>query len=62
VSGHKQQKKDGQRKDKRAHARKQAFEQPIVGSVTRQRAQDTSNLTDGNIAGPDWKSKIRERG
>jgi hypothetical protein len=62
VSGHKQHKKDGERKDKQTKARKQAFEQPIVGSVTPQRAQDTSNLTDGQIAGPDWKRKVRERG
>jgi hypothetical protein len=62
VSGHKQHKKDGQRKDKQVKARKQDSEQPIVGSVTPQRAQDTSNLTDGEIAGPDWKKKVRERG
>ena len=62
MSGHKQHKKDGERKDKQAKARKRDFEQPVVGSVTRQRAQDTSNLTDGDIAGPDWKRKVRERG
>jgi hypothetical protein len=62
VSGNKQQKKDGHRKDKQTKARKQDFEQPIVGSVTRERAQATSNLTDGEIAGPDWKRKVRERG
>jgi hypothetical protein len=62
VSGHKQHKKDGHRKDKQTKARKQDFEQPIVGSVTPQRAQDVSNLTDGETAGPDWKRKVRERG
>lgn len=62
MSGHKQHKKDGQRKEKKMRARRQAFEQPIVGSVTRQRAQDTSNLTDGEIAGPNWKDKVRGRG
>jgi hypothetical protein len=62
MSGHKQHKKDGQRKEKKMHARRQAFEQPIVGSVTRQRAQDTSNLTDGEIAGPNWKEKVRGHG
>lgn len=62
MSGHKQHKKDGERKEKQTKGRRQAFEQPIVGSVTPQRAQDTSNLTDGNIAGPDWKRKVRERG
>jgi len=62
VSGHKQHKKDGERKDKKVKARKRDFEQPIVGSVTYDRAQATSNLTDGEIAGPDWKRKVRERG
>jgi hypothetical protein len=62
MSGHKQHKKAGQRKEKKAHARQQAFEQPIVGSVTRQRAQDVSNLTDGEISGASWKEKIRGRG
>jgi hypothetical protein len=62
VSGQKQHKKDGERKEKQTKARKQDFEQPVVGSVTRQRAQDTSNLTDGNIAGPNWKEKVRGRG
>ena len=62
MSGHKQHKKDGARKEKQPKAQRQAFEQPTVGSVTPQRAQDTSNLTDGDIAGPDWKRKVRERG
>lgn len=62
MSGHKQHKKDGQRKEKQTKARKPDFDQPIVGSVTRQPARDVSNLTDGEIAGPDWKRKVRERG
>jgi hypothetical protein len=62
VSGDKQQKKDGGRKEKKAKARKRDFEQPIRGAVSPQRAQDTSNFTDGEIAGPDWKEKIKERG
>jgi hypothetical protein len=61
MSGHKQHKKNGQRKEKKMRARREAFEQPIVGSVTRQRAQATSNLTDGEIAGPNWKEKVRGR-
>ena len=62
MSGHNRQKKDGQRKEKQTSARKQDFAQPVLGSVTRQPARDTSNFTDGNIAGPDWKHKVRERG
>jgi hypothetical protein len=55
MSGHKQAKKDGARKDKSTARRKRDFEQPIVGSVTKQRGQDTSNFTDGEIAGADHK-------
>jgi hypothetical protein len=62
VSGHKQHKKDGERKEKKSKARKHDFEQPLVRAVAPQRAQDTSNLTDGDIPGPDWKHKVRERG
>ena len=63
MSGHKQQKKDGQRKEKQTGRRRRDFEQPILGSETKQRAQDVSNLTDGDFAGPDWKRKDRaERG
>ena len=62
MSGRRQLKKDGDRKEKKTQARKRDFEQPVVGSVTPQRAQDTSNLTDGDIAGPDWKERTRERG
>lgn len=61
MSGHKQHKKDGRRKDKQARARKHDFEQPISRAVAPQRAGDTSNFTDGEIAGPDWKKKLRER-
>jgi hypothetical protein len=61
VSGNKQHKKDGERKEKQTQARKRDFAQPIVGSVTPQPARDTSNLTDGDIAGPNWKEKVRER-
>jgi hypothetical protein len=61
MSGHKQHKKAGERKEKQTHARKRDFEQPVVGSVTRQRAQDVSNFTDGNIAGASWKEKVRGR-
>jgi hypothetical protein len=62
VSGHKQHKKNGGRKEKAAKARKRDFEQPIRGAVSPQRAQDTSNFTDGEIAGPNWKEKVRGRG
>ena len=63
MAGHNRKKKDGQRPDKKAQARKRDFEQPILGSVTKERAQDTSNFTDGKIAGPDWKRNVRqERG
>jgi len=63
MSGQNRQKKDGRRKDKQSSARKRDFEQPILGSETPQRAQDVSNLTDGQMAGPDWKRKERpERG
>jgi hypothetical protein len=63
MSGHNRKKKDGVRTDKKAAARKRDFEQPILGSVTKQRGQDTSNFTDGNLAGPDWKRKDHaERG
>ena len=61
MSGHEQHKKDGHRKEKQTRARRQSFEQPIAGSVTRQRAQDVSNLTDGDIAGASWKEKVRGR-
>lgn len=59
MSGHNRLKKDGGRKEKKIRARRGDFEQPIVGSLTREHARDTSNLTDGEIAGPDWKRKLR---
>ena len=62
MSGQKQHKKDGQRKDKQSKARKRDFEQPVRGAVEPQRAHDTSNFTDGEIAGPNWKDKLRGRG
>jgi hypothetical protein len=63
MSGQKHRKKDGQRQDKQSSRRQRDFEQPVAGSVTRERAQDVSNLTDGGNAGPDWKRKERqERG
>jgi hypothetical protein len=63
MSGHDHKKKDGVRSEKKAAARKRDFQQPVLGSVTTQGAQDTSNLTDGNLAGPDWKRKDHsERG
>jgi hypothetical protein len=30
--------------------------------VSPQRAQDTSNFTDGELAEPNWKKKVRGRG
>lgn len=62
MSGHKQHKKDGGRKEKSTRARKRDVEQPVVGAVRPQPARAVSNLTDGDIPGPDWKRKIRERG
>jgi hypothetical protein len=63
MSGHNRKKKDGERSDKRSSARRRDFEQPILNAEQKQRAQDVSNLTDGQIAGPDWKRKERqERG
>lgn len=59
MSGHNRHKKDGGRKEKKVRARRRDFEQPILGAVTRQAARDTSNLTDGEIAGPDWRRKLR---
>lgn len=55
MSGHKHHKKEGVRKEKKSARRRRDFEQPIVGSVSRERAQATSNFTDGDIAGGDWK-------
>jgi hypothetical protein len=55
VAGDKRLKKDGGRKEKKIQARKRDFEQPVVGADTSQRAQDTSNFTDGEIVGKDRK-------
>jgi hypothetical protein len=46
MAGDKQLKKDGQRKDKKVQARKQDFEQPVVGADSPQRGQDTSNFSE----------------
>ena len=63
MSGHNRKKKDGHRTEKEAAARKRDFEQPVLASESKQRGQDVSNFTDGQIAGPDWKRKVRqERG
>jgi hypothetical protein len=63
MSGHNRKKKDHARTEKAAERRKRDFDQPVLGSETKQRGQDVSNFTDGNIAGPDWKRKDRqERG
>lgn len=63
MSGSNRKKKDGTRTEKAAPARQRDFEQPILNAETKQRSQDVSNLTDGNVAGPDWKRKVRqERG
>jgi hypothetical protein len=63
MSGHNRTKKDGRRPEPAAKRRKQDFEQPVLGAETKQRGQDVSNFTDGQIAGPDWKRKVRqERG
>jgi len=60
VSGHTRHKKDGSRKEKQVRARRRDFDQPGVGAVQPQAARDTSNLTDGEIAGPDWRRTLRE--
>jgi hypothetical protein len=57
MSGDKQLKKDGQRKEKKAQARQRDFEQPIVGAGSPQRAQDTSNFSGNDTAG---KERTRE--
>ena len=63
MSGHNRKKKDGNRTEKEARARKRDFEQPVLAAERKQRGQDVSNFTDGQIAGPDWKRKERqERG
>ena len=62
MSGQKQHKKDGMRKEKKTQRRREAFQQPIIGSVTPQPARDVSNLTDGEIAGAEKPDAERIRG
>jgi hypothetical protein len=57
----KRAKKHGMRKEKITARRRRDFEQPIAGSVTPERGQATSNFTDGEIAGGDWKHDERGR-
>ena len=62
MSGHKQHKKNGARKEKQVRARHADLDQPISGAVSKQQGRDVSNFTDGEIAGPDWRKKLRQRG
>jgi hypothetical protein len=57
----KHRKKDGRRKEKMTRARAHDFDQPQMRSVTPERAQAVSNLTDGNLAGGDWKHDEKGR-
>ena len=59
MSGHKQAKKAGARKEKSTDQRHRDFDQPVAGSDTRERGQATSNFTDGEIAGADHKHDAR---
>jgi len=47
------------------HARRNGFDlhagRAAGGRARAQAARDTSNFTDGEIAGPDWKRKLRKR-
>jgi hypothetical protein len=61
MSGQNRLKKDGVRKEKKTQARKRDFEQPVVGAVSPQKGQDTSNFTDREIAGPDRKENQRRQ-
>jgi hypothetical protein len=61
MSGHNRLKKDGARKEKKTQARKRDFEQPVVNAVSPQKARDTSNFTDGEIAGAAWKENQRKQ-
>jgi hypothetical protein len=61
MSGHNRKKKDGERQDSKIKARQRDFEQPVIGAVTPQSGRDTSNFTDGDIAGPDWRRKLRAK-
>ena len=55
MAGKKQNKKAGARKEHSVDRRQRDFEQPIAKAVAPERAQDVSNFTDGEIAGPDHK-------
>ena len=55
MSEKKRAKKAGARKEKLTARRRRDFDQPIVGSVSKERGSATSNFTDGDIAGGDWK-------
>jgi hypothetical protein len=48
-------------KRKKTQARKRDFEQPVVNAASPQKAQDTSNFTDGEIAGANWKENQRKQ-
>jgi hypothetical protein len=61
MSGQNRLKKDGMRKEKKTQARKRDFQQPVVGAVSPQKGQDTSNFSDGENAGPDWKESQRRQ-
>jgi hypothetical protein len=61
MSGQNRLKKDGMRKEKKTQARKRDFQQPVVGAVSPQKGQDTSNFSDGENAGPDWKENERRQ-
>lgn len=60
MAAQQRRRKGGVRKDKRARLRRRDAEQPILGSVTKERGQATSNFTDGDVAGPDWKRSDSE--
>ena len=62
MSGHNRKKKDDGRTDKESQRRQQDFQQPVLGSETPERAQDVSNLTDGETAGADWKRNDSSEG
>ena len=53
MSGHTHRKKDGQRTEHQTRRRNSSRGQPVMRSVTRERGQDVSNFTDGEVAGPD---------
>jgi hypothetical protein len=55
MAGHKQHKKDHARKEHAVARRRRDFGQPIARAETPERAQATSNFTDGETAGGDRK-------